>query len=168
MALASTMTSLTLFTGRPRYSDQHCAERLRSAALMVRFTGCHSTGVRSPQAHRHDNTSSGLDHVLRILGRTLDASQDELGGLFVGDLVIHLLRKAGDAILPVLPSLLSALLHRLPTAATASFLQVRTLVQSEVILEEDVRTESHPSLRLPHLHATRYCPLATRADVGQR
>jgi len=51
-------------------------------------------------------------------------SQDEAGGLVIGDLIIHLFRKAGETILPVLPQLLQAMVVRMKTAKTATFLQV--------------------------------------------
>ncbi|TFY66382.1 hypothetical protein EVG20_g4698, partial [Dentipellis fragilis] len=65
---------------------------------------------------------SGLSSVLGVIARLL-LNQDESGGLFVGDLIIHLLRRAGDAVLPVLPELLEAMLNRMATAKTATFLQ---------------------------------------------
>jgi hypothetical protein len=40
-------------------------------------------------------------------------------------LVIHLIRKAGSALGPVMPELLKAFVTRLATAQTASFSQVR-------------------------------------------
>ncbi|THH14476.1 hypothetical protein EW146_g5852 [Bondarzewia mesenterica] len=68
------------------------------------------------------NRQSGLGNVLTVIAKMLQ-SQDESGGLVIGDLIIHLLRKAGDAVLPVLPDLLEAMLGRMRTAKTASFLQ---------------------------------------------
>ncbi|KAJ3506346.1 hypothetical protein NLJ89_g6919 [Agrocybe chaxingu] len=65
---------------------------------------------------------SGLDYVLSLIGRMLE-SQDESGGLQIGDLIIHLLRRTGDAVLPVLPQLLQAMVSRMTTAKTATFLQ---------------------------------------------
>ncbi|KAG5638025.1 hypothetical protein H0H81_002226 [Sphagnurus paluster] len=65
---------------------------------------------------------SGLDYVLNIIAKTLD-SQDESGGLVIGDLIIHLLRRAGESVLPVLPQLLQAMVGRMLTAKTATFLQ---------------------------------------------
>jgi hypothetical protein len=53
-------------------------------------------------------------------------SQDESGGLQIGDLIIHLLRQAGEAVLPVLSQLLQAMISRMKTAKTATFLQVRS------------------------------------------
>jgi hypothetical protein len=54
-------------------------------------------------------------------------NQDESGGLVIGDLIIQLLRRAGEAVLPVLPELLQIMLSRMRTANTATFLQVRVL-----------------------------------------
>ncbi|KAI0045675.1 ARM repeat-containing protein [Auriscalpium vulgare] len=66
--------------------------------------------------------ASGLTNVLGVVARLLQ-NQDESGGLVVGDLIIHLLRRAGDGVLPVLPELLEAMLKRMQTAQTATFLQ---------------------------------------------
>lgn len=72
----------------------------------------------------HDsNGRGGLDYVLALVAKMLE-SQDESGGLVIGDLIIHLLRRAGEAILPVLPQLLQAMVGRMTSAKTATFLQV--------------------------------------------
>ncbi|KDQ62857.1 hypothetical protein JAAARDRAFT_146629 [Jaapia argillacea MUCL 33604] len=65
---------------------------------------------------------SGLDHVLAVVARLLE-NQDESGGLVIGDLIIHLLRRTGDAILSVLPEMLRAMVGRMNTAQTATFIQ---------------------------------------------
>lgn len=70
----------------------------------------------------HADGRSGLVHVLTVIARLLQ-SQDESGGLVIGDLIIHLFRRAGESVLPVLPDLLQAMLVRMQTAQTASFLQ---------------------------------------------
>ncbi len=67
---------------------------------------------------------SGLEYVLTLVARMLE-NADESGGLVIGDLIIHLIRKAGTAVLPVLPQLLQAMIRRMTTAKTATFLQVR-------------------------------------------
>ena len=41
----------------------------------------------------------------------------------IGDLIIHLFRRAGERVLPILPDLLQAMLLRMQTAQTATFLQ---------------------------------------------
>jgi hypothetical protein len=60
--------------------------------------------------------------VLTVIARLLQ-NQDESGGLVIGDLIIHLFRRAGESVLPVLPDLLQAMLVRMQTARTATFLQ---------------------------------------------
>ncbi|KIJ34652.1 hypothetical protein M422DRAFT_76407 [Sphaerobolus stellatus SS14] len=65
----------------------------------------------------------GLGKVLELIGKLLSPSDSESGGLVVGDLIIHLLRNAGDAVLPVLPDLIRAMTTRMTTARTGSLLQ---------------------------------------------
>ncbi|KAJ7597774.1 ARM repeat-containing protein [Mycena floridula] len=78
----------------------------------------------APQILAWSDTSgrTGLDYVLQVVAKLLQ-SEDESGGLSIGDLIIHLLRRAGDSILPVLPELLHAMAKRMLTAKTATFLQ---------------------------------------------
>ncbi|KDR85511.1 hypothetical protein GALMADRAFT_52743 [Galerina marginata CBS 339.88] len=68
------------------------------------------------------NGRSGLEYVLSLVAQILQ-SQDESGGLQIGDLIIHLLRRAGEAVLPVLPELLNAMISRMSSAKTATFIQ---------------------------------------------
>jgi len=75
---------------------------------------------------------SGLASILGFVARLLN-SQEESGGLFIGDLIIHLMRKAGEAVLPVLPELLQAMLSRMKTAKTATFIQVVRRVQYSIV-----------------------------------
>ncbi|KAI9459661.1 ARM repeat-containing protein [Lactarius psammicola] len=70
----------------------------------------------------HTDGQSGLLHVFTVIARLLQ-NQDESGGLVIGDLIIHLFRRAGESVLPVLPDLLQAMLVRMRTAQTATFLQ---------------------------------------------
>ncbi|EAU92368.2 hypothetical protein CC1G_00587 [Coprinopsis cinerea okayama7 len=65
---------------------------------------------------------NGLDHVLALVAKLLQ-NQDESGGLAIGELIIHLFRKTGEKVLPVLPQLLEAMLKSMLTAKTASFTQ---------------------------------------------
>ncbi|GAA5867303.1 hypothetical protein JCM1840_005019 [Sporobolomyces johnsonii] len=76
---------------------------------------------------RSASGQSGLELVLAQVAKLLEPSESEAGGLFVGDLVIHLLRKAGTSIGPVLPDLLKAFVTRLATAQTAMFTQSMVL-----------------------------------------
>lgn len=66
-----------------------------------------------------------MDTVLQLLSKFLNPQFPESGGIFVGDLIIHLLRKASSAIGPILPDLLQALVSRLAQAKLPSFIQVR-------------------------------------------
>jgi hypothetical protein len=73
-----------------------------------------------------DENGSGLDHVLAVIAKLL-ADKEEAGSLFIGDLIIHLLRKSGDAVLPVLPALLQAMVTRMTTAKSDLFLEVSSI-----------------------------------------
>jgi hypothetical protein len=73
------------------------------------------------------NSQSGLDNVLKLVAKLLQ-NEDESGGLVIGDLIIHLLRRAGESVLPVLPELLQAMVGRMTNAKTATFLQVCKVV----------------------------------------
>lgn len=69
---------------------------------------------------------SGLDRVLGLVAKLLQ-SQEESGGLVIGELIIHLFRRTGEAVLPVLPQLLEAMLKAMTTAKTASYTQVSAI-----------------------------------------
>jgi importin-9 len=71
---------------------------------------------RSPEGQ------SGIDKVLGVIAKLLQ-SEDESGGLVIGDLIIHLLRKADSGIVSVLPELLQAMARRMISAKTATFVQ---------------------------------------------
>ncbi|TKY91057.1 hypothetical protein EX895_001056 [Sporisorium graminicola] len=68
--------------------------------------------------------TASIDLMLQIIAKLLIPTNDsESGGLAVGDLVVALLRKAGDRIAHVLPDLLNAMVQRVATAQTATFTQ---------------------------------------------
>jgi hypothetical protein len=66
---------------------------------------------------------NGIARIFGLLGRFLAPTFSETGGIFVGDLIMHLFRKAGPAIAPVLGDLLRAVVNRLSTALLPSFIQ---------------------------------------------
>ncbi|KAL8280102.1 hypothetical protein RQP46_007432 [Phenoliferia psychrophenolica] len=72
---------------------------------------------------RNAQGASGLELVLAQVAHLLQPGASESGGLFVGDLVLHLIRTASPSLGPVLPDLLKAFVTRLATAETASFSQ---------------------------------------------
>lgn len=80
---------------------------------------------------------SGLDNVLKLVAKLLQ-NEDESGGLVIGDLIIHLLRQAGESVLPVLPELLQAMVGRMTSAKTATFLQVSTGIPTANIVLIDI------------------------------
>ncbi|PWN46726.1 ARM repeat-containing protein [Violaceomyces palustris] len=61
--------------------------------------------------------------IMEILARQLGPEEPESGGLAVGKLVVSLLRKSSERVLPYLEPLLQAMVKRLATAKTASFCQ---------------------------------------------
>ena len=63
--------------------------------------------------------------VLGFVSKTVSPDENEAAGLLVGDLMVHLIRNSGEAIFPVLPELLQVLVSRIPSAETATFIQVR-------------------------------------------
>ena len=88
-------------------------------------------------------------------------SQDESGGLQIGDLIIHLFRRAGEAILSVLPQLLQAMVSRMTNAKTATFLQVSLAVD---FLDEGIRlsgSESCYSVCIFDKQPTGHCAVAS-------
>lgn len=76
---------------------------------------------------------SGIDCVLELIAWQLQ-TDDESGSLFIGDLIIHLMRRAGESILPILQQLLEAMATRMTTAKTATFIQVWGNVVSYAII----------------------------------
>ncbi|KAI0319475.1 armadillo-type protein [Amylostereum chailletii] len=103
-----------------------------------------------------DNGKSGLENVLSVIARLLQ-NQDESGGLVIGDLIIHLLRRAGNSVLPVLPELLQAMLSRMRAAQTATFLQSLVIPfaflvynQRDVVLDllENVNVDGQSGLHI--------------------
>ena len=74
--------------------------------------------------NRRDASETGLHKVFRVISRMLEPGQDESAGIFVGDLIVHLIRQAGEDVAPVLSDLLRTLVFRLATAQTGTFSQV--------------------------------------------
>ncbi|CDZ96419.1 Predicted importin 9 [Phaffia rhodozyma] len=66
---------------------------------------------------------TGLDSTFAVIARLLRPGESESKGLFLGDLLVHLFRNAGQAVGPVLPDLVRAIVERLQTAVYATFQQ---------------------------------------------
>ncbi|CAE6414438.1 unnamed protein product [Rhizoctonia solani] len=127
--------------------------------LIVRKDHTQLTQWRDPTGR------SGFDNVLAFLARLLQRDQNESGGLVVGDLIIHLFRRSGEQIGPVLPELLQAMVTRIVSAKTATFLQslivpfaflIHTQRDNVLNLLESTRVDSKSGLEVL-IHA---CTLA--------
>ncbi|OCF78060.1 hypothetical protein I204_02066 [Kwoniella mangroviensis CBS 8886] len=76
----------------------------------------------------HDSEgNNGIHSIFHLLSRFLAPTFSESGGIFVGELIMHLFRKAGSVMAPVLPDLLRAVVGRLVTAQLPSFIQTLVL-----------------------------------------
>lgn len=71
---------------------------------------------------------SGLTRVLALIARLLAPSDSESGGLVLGDLIIHILRNAGEAVLPVLPDLIRVMTNRMNSAKMTTLIQVQQVL----------------------------------------
>ncbi|KAL1749221.1 armadillo-type protein [Schizophyllum fasciatum] len=114
----------------------HCLAQSEDRDVLQNGVSCLTTIVRKDckqLAAWSDGSRGGLEHVLALIARVLQ-SEDESGGLFIGDLIIHLLRNAGEAVLPVLPELLQAMVGRMLTAKTATFLQACSIFSISLVI----------------------------------
>ncbi|WWC66093.1 uncharacterized protein I303_108715 [Kwoniella dejecticola CBS 10117] len=76
----------------------------------------------------HDQEgNNGIHSIFHLLSRFLAPTFSESGGIFVGELIMHLFRKAGSVMAPVLPDLLKAIVNRLIAAQLPSFIQTLVL-----------------------------------------
>jgi hypothetical protein len=66
---------------------------------------------------------SGLDKVLGVVSKLVEQDEEESGGLGIGDLLVSLYRRAGEA-MNNNTALLQSLVRRLKFAKTATFAQV--------------------------------------------
>ncbi|KAI9144991.1 armadillo-type protein [Paraphysoderma sedebokerense] len=77
-----------------------------------------------------------IELIIEFLARMLDPGQSESASLFVGQLIVQLILKGGDRLMPVLPALLTAVVTRLETAKTGSFVQSLVLVFAHLIRKQ--------------------------------
>lgn len=75
----------------------------------------------------HLGNETGLQKILGLLAQLLQPESNESSGLFVGDLILHLLRNAGQHLNAVLPDLLRALVNRIASASSGLFIQTLAL-----------------------------------------
>ncbi|KAG0175607.1 Importin 9 [Apophysomyces sp. BC1015] len=85
---------------------------------------------------RDPSGKSGLDYVIHFVAKVLQPSTTESDPIFVGDLIVTLIQKAGNSIAPVLPDLLNAVLGRLDTTSFQPFIQSLVLVFAHLIISQ--------------------------------
>ncbi|KAI9023057.1 armadillo-type protein [Phycomyces nitens] len=85
---------------------------------------------------RDPTGKSGLDYVIHFVAKLLDPANSESEALFVGDLIVTLIQKAGSNIASVLPDLLNAVLVRLETTSYQPFIQSLVLVFAHLIISQ--------------------------------
>ncbi|CAO1633788.1 unnamed protein product [Sympodiomycopsis kandeliae] len=85
--------------------------------------------------------SGALESFLKIISKLL-SSPSESGGIRLGDFIISLLRKLSSSIIDmgILPQLISAMIQRLSTAETSSFIQSLILPIAYLIKEGELAT----------------------------
>ncbi|KAJ3091242.1 Importin 9 [Quaeritorhiza haematococci] len=75
-----------------------------------------------------DGTQNGLQYTMQFLAKLLHPSQSESAAVFVGDLIVKLIQKGGNVLVPVIPDILKAVTERLQAAERPSFIQTLVLV----------------------------------------
>lgn len=106
--------------------------------------------------------TASIDLMLQIISKLLVPTNDsESGGLAVGDLVVALLRKAGDRIAHVLPELLNAMVQRVATAQTATFTQSLIVPVAYLIHDNDEQAKQVMDL----LESIQVAPSAENASA---
>ncbi|KAN0060291.1 hypothetical protein ACQY0O_007620 [Thecaphora frezii] len=108
--------------------------------------------------------TSSVESILQVVARQLaPTDSSESGGLAIGDLVIALLRKAGDEVRPVLPQLVGAMVQRLATAQTATFCQSLILPIAYLMHDDDARAKQVMDL----LETVQVSPPATASQGAE-
>ncbi|KAI8975506.1 armadillo-type protein [Mycotypha africana] len=79
---------------------------------------------------------SGLDYIIHFIARLLEPTGSDSDALFVGDLIVSLIQKAGNGIAPVLPDLLTAVLGRLMNTDNQPFIQSLVMVFTHLFISQ--------------------------------
>ena len=72
-----------------------------------------------------DGKMNGLDYIMKFIAKLLEPSLPESSSIFVGDLIVQLVRRSSNHMMPILSQLLTAIVHRLYGSKMPSFIQVR-------------------------------------------
>ncbi|KAG1180299.1 hypothetical protein G6F70_000463 [Rhizopus microsporus] len=85
----------------------------------------------------HDGSGkSALDYIMHFIARLLEPTGSDSDALFVGDLIVTLIQKAGNSIAPVLPDVLTAVLGRLMNTDSQPFIQSLVMVFAHLIISQ--------------------------------
>ncbi|RUS35306.1 armadillo-type protein [Jimgerdemannia flammicorona] len=96
---------------------------------------------------------SGLDYIVQFVAKLLQPAQTESAALFVGDVLVKLIQKTGNNLAPVLPELLNAVVFRLATAESPTFIQVgmRSIIWGLGLIRFWYGLQLNPTLSLQSL-----------------
>ncbi|KAI8992357.1 armadillo-type protein, partial [Pilobolus umbonatus] len=89
----------------------------------------------------HDPSGkTGLDYIIQFIAKLLEPTGSDSDALFVGDLIVTLIKKADNSIAPVLPNLLTAVLGRLLHTDYQPFIQSLVMVFVHLIISQQETT----------------------------
>jgi hypothetical protein len=100
---------------------------------------------------------SGLEYLLEFVGKMLAPSESESSAIFIGSLITKLIQKGGDQLVPFLPQLLTAVIHRLDTAKMPAFVETLVLIfchliepQSQTVISflSEIKLQGYTGLEL--------------------
>jgi len=127
----------------PEFVDQffpplmHVLWTVKDNEVLQSGQQCLKTFIGKDSAHlvqwRDQSGKTGLQYVVEFVANLLTPDHSESEALFVGDLIVKLIQKAGNDIGPVLPDLLNVIIARLATSKTPSFIQSLILVFAHLI-----------------------------------
>ncbi|KAM3584016.1 hypothetical protein VKS41_003985 [Umbelopsis sp. WA50703] len=127
----------------PEFVDQifpplmHTLWTVKDNEVLQSGQQCLKTLVGKDSAHliqwRDQSGKTGLQYVVEFVANLLQPDHSESEAMFVGDLIVKLIQKAGNDIGPVLPDLLNVIIVRLTTAKIPSFIQSMILVFAHLI-----------------------------------
>ncbi|KAG1592125.1 hypothetical protein G6F48_002850 [Rhizopus delemar] len=85
----------------------------------------------------HDGSGKpALDYIVHFVARLLEPTGSDSEALFVGELIVTLIQKAGNNIAPVLPDLLTAVLGRLLNTDSQPFTQSLVMIFAHLIISQ--------------------------------
>ncbi|KAI9258508.1 armadillo-type protein [Sporodiniella umbellata] len=83
-----------------------------------------------------DSGKPALDYIIHFVARLLEPSGTDSEALFVGELIVTLIQKAGNRIAPMLPNLLTSVLGRLCNTDSQPFIQSLVMVFAHLIISQ--------------------------------